>query len=72
MIRLFKDGKLIYKNRFQDLDFLIDDEGRIVIADAIELDENDVDEVIDCRGIHIMPGFIDPHVHLRQPGFEYK
>ena len=72
MIRLFKDGKLFYKNRFQDLDFLIDDEGRIVIADAIELDDNDVDEVIDCRGIHIMPGFIDPHVHLRQPGFEYK
>ena len=32
MIRLFKDGKLFYKNRFQDLDFLIDDEGRIVEA----------------------------------------
>ena len=32
MIRLFKDGKLFYKDRFQDLDFLIDDEGRIVIT----------------------------------------
>jgi hypothetical protein len=48
MIRLFKDGKLFYKNRFQDLDFLIDDDGRIVIADAIELDDNDVDEVIEA------------------------
>ncbi|MDD6466901.1 MAG: dihydroorotase [Erysipelotrichaceae bacterium] len=72
MIRLFKDGKLFYQHRFQDLDFLIDQQGRLIIADHIELDEQDVDEVIDCTGIHIMPGFIDPHVHLREPGFEYK
>ncbi len=26
------------------------------------------DEVIDARGLHVLPGLIDPHVHLRDPG----
>ncbi len=29
-------------------------------------------EVIDASGKYIMPGFVDLHVHLREPGFEYK
>jgi dihydroorotase len=29
-------------------------------------------EVLDARGAHVFPGFVDPHVHLRTPGFEYK
>jgi len=28
--------------------------------------------VLDCAGLVIAPGFIDLHVHLREPGFEYK
>jgi len=28
--------------------------------------------VIDATGKYVMPGFIDLHVHLREPGFEYK
>ncbi len=27
-------------------------------------------EVIDCRGKHIAPGFVDMHCHLREPGRE--
>lgn len=29
-------------------------------------------ELIDGGGLHVFPGFVDPHVHLRTPGFEYK
>ncbi len=25
-------------------------------------------ETIDCAGLHVLPGLIDPHVHLRDPG----
>ena len=28
--------------------------------------------VIDAKGKYVMPGFIDLHVHLREPGYEYK
>lgn len=28
--------------------------------------------VIDASGKYVMPGFLDLHVHLREPGFEYK
>ena len=29
-------------------------------------------EVFDATGKHAFPGFVDPHVHLRTPGQEYK
>jgi dihydroorotase len=29
-------------------------------------------EVIEAAGKHAFPGFVDPHVHLRTPGQEYK
>lgn len=30
------------------------------------------DEIIDARGKLLLPGVIDPHVHFREPGNEYK
>ena len=29
-------------------------------------------EVIDCRGLHLLPGVIDSHVHFREPGLTHK
>jgi dihydroorotase len=29
-------------------------------------------ETVDARGKHVFPGFVDPHVHLRTPGQEWK
>ncbi len=40
-----------------------------------KLDSNikeDADKIIDAKGSYVMPGFIDLHVHLRDPGLEYK
>lgn len=29
-------------------------------------------KIIDAKGLEVFPGLIDMHVHLREPGFEYK
>jgi len=44
------------------------------ITPAGELDSADTAglEVVDGRGLHGFPGFVDPHVHLRTPGQTYK
>ena len=51
------------------LDVLIED-GRIIkVAEQIT---DHADKVLDASGCYVMPGFIDLHVHLRDPGLEYK
>jgi dihydroorotase len=30
------------------------------------------DRMIDAKGMHVLPGLVDLHVHLREPGFEHK
>ncbi len=34
--------------------------------------DTQAEQVIDAKGCYVMPGFIDLHVHLREPGCEYK
>ena len=34
--------------------------------------EPEAARVIDARGRHVFPGFIDPHCHLRDPGLTHK
>lgn len=38
------------------------------IADIGDLRTAEATETIDCAGLHVLPGLIDPHVHLRDPG----
>ncbi len=40
--------------------------------DAAPVWEEAADTIIEADGKYIMPGFIDLHVHLREPGLEYK
>lgn len=44
-------------------------DGRIADISSVNLDAA---EVIDARGCLVTPGWIDVHVHLRQPGLDYK
>jgi len=71
MKTLLKNGTLIdYKTKiFKKKDILIEDTQIIQIEDNIL---GDFDQVIDCTNLNIIPGMIDIHCHLRQPGFEYK
>ena len=68
---LLKYGILIdYKTSiFEPYDILIE-EGKVQkIAKEIQ---EEADKIIDCTNLYIMPGMIDIHCHLREPGFEYK
>ena len=40
-----------------------------VIVDALS---DSAEEVIDADGLTIMPGLVDMHCHLREPGYEYR
>lgn len=71
MTILLKNGTVIdYASRCnQKMDILVKDRKIVKIANQI----NEVaDNTIDCTGLMVMPGMIDMHCHLRQPGFEYK
>lgn len=68
---LLKNGTIIdYKNSiFEQYDILIENETIKTIAKDIK---ESAEQIIDCAGLYIMPGMIDIHCHLREPGFEYK
>jgi len=51
------------------LDVLVEDDKIVKVAEKIG---DSADRVIDATGCYVMPGFIDLHVHLRDPGLEYK
>jgi dihydroorotase len=68
---LIKKGRILNPATNLDVvaDLLIEDDKVSKIAENIE---TEADEVIDAEGKWVTPGFIDLHVHLRDPGFEYK
>jgi len=56
----------------QPHDVLIRD-GRIAEIGAVQsIPADDGVDVVDGTAKHVFPGFVDPHVHLRTPGQEYK
>jgi len=70
---LIKNGLIIdtIKNKEHKANLYIED-GRIVdIKDDIKVDAKEVFE-IDAKDCAILPGLVDMHVHLREPGFEEK
>lgn len=68
---LIKNGLLI--DPLHDIEAIRDlriEEGQVVeIGQNLEAGN---EEIIDAKGKWVMPGAIDLHVHLREPGYEYK
>ena len=68
---------LIQKGRLVDpvggiggiMDILIED-GKLAVIGS-DLREQDA-QIIDARGLTVCAGLVDMHVHLREPGLEYK
>lgn len=73
-----KNGHLLdpANNRNEQCDLYIRD-GKVAKIGSLSLDDLPEEPgedriVIDAAGKYVMPGFLDLHVHLREPGFEYK
>ncbi len=70
MIVLIKNGRVIDPGNLDGvMDILIKDGVLSEISDNIE---TSADRIIDASGKIVTPGLIDMHVHLREPGHEYK
>ena len=67
MSLLLTGGAVFLNGSFQNMDLAID-QGRIVSVSPSQ--ENT--SVIELDNCLIVPGFVDVHVHLREPGFSYK
>lgn len=67
---LIKSGRLVTAERSFNADILIDGEKIWAIGANLELSGVEISEVIDAGGKLILPGGIDPHVHLALPMFD--
>ena len=66
---LIKGGTAVLPEGEKVCDILVDGDKIVKIAGNVE---DKAAKVIDAKGLHVFPGLIDMHVHLREPGFEYK
>ena len=68
---LIRGGRVLdpSENIDRQADLLVED-GRIAAVDP-DFEVRGA-EVIDAQGCWVTPGFVDMHVHLREPGQEYK
>ncbi|MGI5936361.1 MAG: dihydroorotase [Oscillospiraceae bacterium] len=67
---LIKNGLVYMEGQFLPINICSAD-GKIV-AHLPHGTEPEAAKVIDAKGRHVFPGFIDPHCHLRDPGLTHK
>ena len=66
---LLKGAKVYTDNAFKNADIIIENGNIVSVGEVVSSFSG---EVIDCSGKYIFPGFVDVHVHFREPGFSYK
>ena len=66
---ILKNGIVVLPAETTQVDIGIKDEKIHTIGSLTECDTNNV---IECNGLHVLPGVIDSQVHFREPGLENK
>ncbi len=67
-MKVIKNGNVLLEEGLKQVDILFDEDTIIDIKENIEGDY----EVIDAQGLTVLPGLVDVHVHLREPGYTQK
>lgn len=67
MKQFYINGRCLVNGRIEERTIVVQ-EGVVVDATIPEVG----DEVVDLAGAVVVPGLVDVHVHLREPGFGYK
>lgn len=68
---LIKNGHILDPDTKMDqiADLLIEDDKIKEVGEHLKAE---TDQVVDAKGCYVMPGLIDMHVHLRDPGLTHK
>lgn len=66
---LIKNGIVVTDEYEKRLDVFIEDG---VVSKITENFSGSADMILDAEGAYVLPGLVDAHCHLRDPGYEYK
>jgi dihydroorotase len=69
MRTLIKNATVVFPDELTQVGVLLEDHR---IADLDPAPQIAVDQVVDARGLHLLPGVIDDQVHFREPGLTHK
>jgi len=74
MLSVIKGGRVIDPGNLDGIMDIFIEDGKIVEikTDGLADGEHPESKTIDASGKIVIPGLIDMHVHLREPGYEYK
>ncbi|RIM26347.1 dihydroorotase [Staphylococcus chromogenes] len=67
---LIQNAKMLEAGTLKQVDVLIQE--RKIKSIATQIEPQSEMQIIDAKGHFLSPGFIDVHVHLREPGGEHK
>ena len=70
MKQLLKNATVYTQGRFIKTNIEITD--GIITKISNEIEENNFNIIYDLKNLYLLPGLIDVHTHLREPGFIYK
>ena len=70
MRQLLTGGQVFREGAFHPEALVI--ENGLVSGAGVSVSKFESGNSIDCRGLSILPGLVDVHVHLREPGFSFK
>ncbi|MBB5887521.1 dihydroorotase [Lactovum miscens] len=70
---IIKNARIIDKeNKLIQVDFLLESGKIKAIGSDLSEIYGSVEKIYDAKNALVIPGLVDLHVHLREPGFEYK